>query len=292
MLALWNRHATFDPMTSALLHEKVWGDVDIRSDFTWTAEQHGQLIGFSIGVVRQLKTGSTGYIKLLVVDAAYRRQGIGSQLLQATERTLQQVGAHEVRLCESTPNYLLPGLDRRYIAGQHFFQARGYEHVGTTFNLTVNLTQNDFSTSEPETLLAARGIIVRRAQRRDTQPLLAIIKTHWPAWDAEVSQALRNAPISLHLALQQGHILGFSAYDTNNLGTGWFGPMGTVPAAEGQGIGRILLWRCLRDQKAQGHNTAIIPWVGPIDFYTRYAGAQMARVFDRYVKRIDKREQV
>ncbi len=68
--------------------------------------------------------------------------------------------------------------------------------------------------------------------------------------------------------------------------------MGTIPAAEGQGLGRILLWRCLRDQKAQGHPTAIIPWVGPIDFYTRYASAQITRIFDRYAKHIDKDRQV
>ncbi len=288
MLALWNRHAVFDPMSPALLHEKVWGDADISPDLTWAAERHGQLTGFSIGVMRQ----SIGYIKLLVVDTSHRRQGIGSHLLQATEHALQQARAHEIRICESAPNYLTPGLDQRYTAGKRFFQAHGYEHVGTTSNLTVDLTQSDFTAPAPEARLAARGITVRRAQPGDTHPLLAVVQAHWPVWQAKVSQALRHHPITLHLALQQGRILGFSAYDTNNLGTGWFGPMGTTPAAEGQGLGRVLLWRCLHDQKAQGHHTAIIPWVGPIDFYTRYAGAQIARVFDRYAKRIDKSGQV
>ncbi|ETX02936.1 MAG: hypothetical protein ETSY1_01875 [Candidatus Entotheonella factor] len=279
-------------MSSSLLHEKVWSDTDVRPDFTWAAEHHGTLIGFSIGVGRQRETGPVGYIKLLAVDTAYHRQGIGSQLLQTTERALQRVGINEVRIGESAPNYLTPGLDQRYLAGKRFFAARGYEHIGTASNLTVDLTQNDFQTVEPEARLAARGITVRRAKSSDTQPVLAVVNAHWPVWHAEVTNALLNIPISLHLALQQGNLLGFAAYDTNNLGTGWFGPMGTVPAAEGQGLGRVLLWRCLRDQKHQGHATAIIPWVGPIDFYTRYAGAQIARTFDRYVKRIDKCGQV
>jgi mycothiol synthase len=292
MLALWNRHAVFDPMTSALLYEKIWGDADVSSDLTWAAEWHGQLIGFSIGVVRQRETGPVGYIKLFVIDTAHRRQGIGSQLLQTTERALQQAGADEVRICESAPNYLTPGLDPRYTAGKRFFEAHGYEHIGTASNLTVDLIQNDFTTAAPETRLAARGITVRRAESGDTQRVLAVLRAHWPIWQAEVTNALRNDPISLHLALQQGRILGFAAYDTNNFGTGWFGPMGTVPDAEGQGLGRVLLWRCLRDQKAQGHTTATIPWVGPIAFYTRCAGAQLARTFDRYAKRIDKDRQV
>ena len=121
---------------------------------------------------------------------------------------------------------------------------------------------------------------------------MAIVAAHWPAWRGEVTNALRNDPISLHLALDPEGVLGFAAYDTNNLGMGWFGPMGTVPAAEGQGLGRVLLWRCLRDQKAQGHAAAIIPWVGPIAFYRRYAGARIARRFDRYAKRMDKSRQV
>ncbi len=168
LLALWNRHATYDPMTSALLHEKVWGDADVSSALTWAAEHHGHLIGFSVGVVRQRETGSVGYIKLLVVETAHRRQGIGSHLLQATERDLQQAGADDVRICESTPNYLTPGLDQRYTATRHFFEAHGYQHMGTTSNLTVDLTQNDFTTTEPEARLAARGITVRRAESGDT----------------------------------------------------------------------------------------------------------------------------
>jgi GNAT superfamily N-acetyltransferase len=292
MLALWNRHAILDPMPLELLHEKVWGDAEVSSDLTWAAERRGQLIGFSIGVVRQRDTGIVGYIKLLVVHTAYRRQGIGSQLLQATEGALQQAGADEVRVCESAPNYLTPGLDQRYTAGKHFVEAHDYEPLGTTHNLTVDLTQPDLTSAEPGARLAARGITVRRAEAGDMQSVLALVQTYWPVWHAEVTHALSNDPISLHLALQQGCMLGFAAYDTNNLGTGWFGPMGTVPTAEGQGLGRVLLWRCLRDQKAQGHATAVIPWVGPIDFYTRYAGAQIARIFDRYAKRIDKHRQV
>jgi GNAT superfamily N-acetyltransferase len=288
MLALWNRHATRDPMTSALFHEKVWGDADVRPGLTWACEQHGQLLGFSVGVVRQRDTGPVGYIKLLVVDTAHRRHGIGGQLLHATERALQQAGVDEVRLCESAPNYLTPGLDQRDTVGKCFVEAHGYAHIGTASNLTVDLTQNDFDTAAPEARLGARGITVRRAESGDIQPVLAVVQAHWPVWRTEVTNALSHAPISLHLALQPGRILGFAAYDTNNLGTGWFGPMGTVPDAEGQGLGRVLLWRCLRDQKAQGHPTAIIPWVGPIDFYRRYAGAQIARLFDRYAKRIDK----
>ncbi len=288
VLALWNGHATFDPLTATLLHEKIWGDADFRSDLTSIAAHDGQLTGFIMGVLRQpvSRLSPIGYIKLLVVHASYRRQGLGSQLLRVTERVLQHAGAAAIRVCESAPNYLTPGLDQRDITAKRFFENHGYQQIDTVYNLTIDLTQKHFTAVEPEARLAARGITVRRAKTGDAHALLAVIQNHWPVWRAEVTKALSHHPISVHLALRQGQILGFSAYDSNNIGTAWFGPMGTVPSAEGQGLGRVLLWRCLHDQKAQGHTAATIPWVGPIDFYRRYANAQIARIFNRYEKQL------
>ena len=141
----------------------MWGDADVSPDLTWATGYHGQLAGISIGVVRQRETEPVGYIKLVVVDATHRRQGIGSQLLQTTECALQQAGANEVRLCESSPNYLTPGLDQRYTAGKRFFEAHGYEPVGTTYNLTVDLDR---------TLLASRWMVCKMSHARRS----------WTAW--------------------------------------------------------------------------------------------------------------
>jgi mycothiol synthase len=58
--------------------------------------------------------------------------------------------------------------------------------------------------------------------------------------------------------------------------------MGTTPPCRGLGIGRILLWRCLNDLRDAGHETAVIPWVGPIGFYSRHCDCVLERVFWRY----------
>ncbi len=60
--------------------------------------------------------------------------------------------------------------------------------------------------------------------------------------------------------------------------------MGTAPAAEGSGIGAVLLRRCLADQRAAGIEAAQIGWVGPVPFYSRSAGARIERVFFLYRK--------
>jgi hypothetical protein len=83
----------------------------------------------------------------------------------------------------------------------------------------------------------------------------------------------------VRVALHQGAIVAFAAHDGNNRGLGWFGPGGTVPAHRRFGLGLALLVRSLLDVAAAGHADAIVPWVGPEDFYARAVGAVTDRHF-------------
>jgi mycothiol synthase len=287
LLALWNRSAPHDPLNTALLHEKIWEDVNFDARFTFGAEADGPLAGFIVGVVRDRPAGRVGYIKLLAVDEAFRQRETGSRLLEALEHRLATAEVTEIRVGESAPNYLTPGVDVRYEAAQHFFEAHGYLRFAETHNMHADLVAHDFQTGEAERALAREGIEVRRAMAGDTVPVLQFLAGQdWAAWTEEVRRCFRNAPISLHLARRNGDVVGFAAYDSNNVGTGWFGPMGTAEAARRQGIGGVLLKRCLRDLRAQGRTLATIPWVGPLEFYTDQVGAAVCRRFVRYQKRL------
>lgn len=286
VLALWNRTVRFDALTEALLEEKIWDDPDFDRDLNYVLENDQGLVGMGVGVIRQLQHEQRGYIKLLLIEKKHQRQGWGGRLLQEIEAGLTKRGVDEIRICESAPNYLTPGIDVRYTKSLFFFEKQGYERIGETYNLDVDLTAAKLDTGEKEQELAEKGIAVRRAKHGDRSGVLSLLDEHWAAWKPEIERCFRQDPISLHIAAQDENVLGFSAYDTNNLNTGWFGPMGTAPEARGLGIGGVLLLRCLQDQKGQGHAQAIIPWVGPIRFYAHYAGAEIARIFYRYRKSI------
>jgi mycothiol synthase len=280
--ALWNAACPFDPLSEALYEEKVWGDPDLAPDLALVAEEGSEPVGFGVAVRRP--GAAHGTVKLLAVAPPHWRRGHGSALLAALEERLRGVGTSAVRLGESAPNYLVPGLDPRYTRAMLLAVARGYARFGETYNLDVDLEAEAWETDPEEAALAGRGVEVRRAAAGDREAVRAFLDVHWPAWQAEVGQSLGQEPVALHLAFRGGDLLGFSAYDGNNLGTGWFGPMGTAPAARGLGIGGVLLRRCLRDLRAQGLPRAVIPWVGPIAFYAHHAGASVARVFYRYEK--------
>ena len=281
LIDCWNESVRFDPATPGLMTEKIWADPDFDADLALAAVDAGRISGFAVGVARA--TG-IGYIKLIAVRPESRRKGVASVLLDSVEQTLAERSCSVIRLFESAPNYFMPGLDPRYTEAKLLFEQRGYSRFGETYNLIADLRSRSFETKTEEATLLEQGITVRRAEEKDRAAVSDFLDLHWPAWQTEVSATFNNTPISLHLALRDRSVLGFSAFEGNNRGLGWFGPMGTAEAARGLGIGGILLRRCLADMKAAGHAEAVIPWVGPVRFYSNTVDARISRVFHRYEK--------
>ena len=284
LLAMWNATARFDPLTPELLEEKTWNDPGFEPDLALVCEDEGAIAGFAMGVVRGSENGPRGIVKLAAVAADRRREGIGNRLLGALENTLHDQGAVTARVCESAPNYLTPGVDGRYSAAPYFFEQRGYRRIGESCNMSVDLSAPVYDLAGAEARVAAHGLAVRRAGPGDRASLSQLLAEHWPSWQDEVDRALGNDPSTVFLCERDGVALAFAAWDANNRGTGWFGPMGTAPEARRGGLGQLLLFRCLDDIRASGLAYATIPWVDPVEFYRRCAGAAVERVFHRYEK--------
>ena len=278
VLQIWNAAAPYDRMTDALLEEKIWRDVDADPELALVAASAGALLGFGVGVLRKAHGASRGYLKLLAVAEGHRRHGVGTALLEALEAGLAARGATSVKVYESAPNYLVPGIDARYREAHAFAGARGYRVVGDAQNLEVDLAAPVAAGSAPV------AVEIRRATPADETRLRALLDTEWPSWAAEAGAALANSPPTLFIAKREGRVVGFAAWDANNRGTGWFGPRGVAPDERGRGIGRALLLSCLDDMRRQGHDAAVIAWADNEAFYARCAGARRARTFIRYEK--------
>jgi GNAT superfamily N-acetyltransferase len=238
----------------------------------------------AVGVVLgSMGDGAAGHVDLIVVAPAARRRGVGRALLGAVEGALRALGAGEVLLAGNGPHYAWPGVDVRYTPAVCLAMAAGYEHDRTAWNMTAELSESSPAvrdTGLAESRLAAAGIEVRRATADDREALAGLARTFSAGWAVEVVDSLDRPGAGCHLAMRDGTVLGFAAYGSSR--PSWFGPTGTAPAAQGLGIGEVLLRRCLRDQRADGHPSAQIGWVGPVPFYARKAGARIERVFFLY----------
>ncbi|MCS6914157.1 MAG: GNAT family N-acetyltransferase [Myxococcales bacterium] len=269
--------------------EKLFGGDGVRS---------GQTIGAFVGdpgpgaELAGLLCQAGRWIKLLCVAPAYRRQGLGTLLVDRA-----RAWARPLRIFDHPGNYLSPGLDVRYEEGHAFLRARGFRPVGRIENLRAPLLDNPLVTPARAKWLieaaARRGYTVRRVDSSndaEVQAVLDLVGTHFsPVWALEVARALgRQGGLELpegpgvHAAfVRNGEPVAFAAHDGNNRGLGWFGPMGTHIQHRGQGLGEVLLLACLLDVVSRPEG-GVIAWVGPVDFYRRACGAAVDRQFVVY----------
>ncbi|QGN46601.1 GNAT family N-acetyltransferase [Micromonospora sp. WMMD558] len=248
------------------------------------AYRDGRLTGALIGSLSG-RDGTQGHVDLVAVDPGHRRRGVGRALLSYAEEKLAGLGAVEVLLAGNPPYYAWPGIDVRYTPAVCAAQALGYTQDRTAWNMTADLSYDGSpalrTTVPAEERLAGQGVTVRRAEPADLPALAAFARSVFGGtWDAELAGSVGRSLAGCHLAERDGEVLGFAAWGSSR--PSWFGPMGTAPAAEGTGIGGVLLRRCLADQRAAGFTAAQIGWVGPVRFYSGSAGARIERVFFLY----------
>ncbi len=284
VVKLFNNNSEWDKLTENLLHEKVFEDPSYEKELNLTAWEGKKLIGFLSGVTREIESEKTGYIKLMVVAADHRRKGVGRSFYEKLENAFRERGMNKIRVYDVPYNYFMPGIDPRYTPAVAFFETMGFRRFSDTANMKVNLNKANLDTDRALAELSGKGIEIARAAGEDKEQTMKFLEKYFPGWKYEVSRAFQSKPVSLFIAKSAGKVVSFSAYDCNNRGTGWFGPMGTSPDARGMGIGGILLKKCLEDIKESGLKEAIIPWVGPIRFYSYHVNAVVERVFWRYEK--------
>jgi mycothiol synthase len=278
---------THDAFSADLLAEKLFrvprpGQEQYR---VYLAEAAGQPVGMLQSVSRPALT--KGWVGLFAVRAERRREGIATAMLERALDDWRRVGIREVEVLAIPGNYFNPGLDPRYTEALSFLERCGFERFKDCVNLRGSLDQR-FDIATDEQRLATAGLDVRRARPDDGPVLDAFFGEHFgPDWRLEAQLAMDNTPPALHLAFRDRRMIAFSAHSTQNREWGFFGPMGTAPAARGTGIGRVLLLRCLNDLHDAGHRTTVIPWVGPIAFYCYHANCRVERVFWRYHKMLD-----
>lgn len=279
--ALFSAALPLDTFSPELLREKLFVNrrpQDYRMQVV-VATRGDRIVGALQSVTRPATRKA--WLGLFAVDAAERRADLGRALFIHARR-LWPPNITECEVLALPGNYFTPGLDPCYTTAVCFVERLGFTRFKDCVNLTAPLSAA-FRTAEEERRLAAEGVTVRRAAADDSALLDTFFAENFGAdWRFEAGLAFDQQPITLHLALRDGGLIGFSAHSTQNREWGFFGPMGTTPAARGLGIGRVLLWHCLNDLRAAGHTRVLIPWVGPIGFYHQWCGATVARVFWRY----------
>jgi len=182
------------------------------------------------------------YLRILAVDRAHRRRGIGSALLA------DAVARGAAVLFAEPGNYFIPGAIE-----PAFFVRRGWRQTASTQNLET--------TDLPKALPPG----VERATHARRDEILSFIEREFGRiWRFEVTPAFDRDPPTLFVTEDENAITGFAAHDVNN---------------RGLGFGARLLHASLADLRALGHRRAVIPWTDAIGFYEKSCGARVSQRF-------------
>jgi len=275
-----------DSFSLSVLTRWVPGDPRYEPELALGIRRDGRLVGAAVGVVHTLPEGDRrGWIKLLAVDPAQQRRGLGTALLRELERRFRDRRIPQLTTT-GHPYYFWPGVDVRYTPACCLFERLEFNEHRYTVNMAVDLNAQSFDTAADEKRLADQDFFFHRAPGPAESGLRDFIEREWPIWRHEVDLALGNDPVSLFYATRHEQVVAYAAYDVAMF-KGTFGSMGTGPSFRGEGLGAVLLRKCLSDMKQMRYRRCEIAWVGPVSFYASNVGATISRVFREYRKSLD-----
>ena len=235
--------------------------------------------GAPMGVCFVSGAGTDGFVDLIAVDPDRRRRRVASQLLWDAEYALrEELGCTIVRATGHPPFYAWPGVDVRYTAALGLFEWHGYHRSGEVVNMSISLEGLDLDVELPP------GLEIRRARPQDGPALTDAIARSWTEddWSAEIAAAFEIEDAGVHLAVENGAIVGFAVYGITHPNVG--GPIGVWPQARGRDVGLALMKRCMSDVRDSGILAGEFLWVGPIAYFSKHVGATINRVFWIYEK--------
>ncbi len=120
--------------------------------------------------------------------------------------------------------------------------------------------------------MQAQGVVIRRAHPFEITPIREFILSEFGlGWADEITPCYSRQPITLYIALKEGRVVGFGAYESTR--RNFFGPTGVAKSQRGSGIGKALLLACLWGMREMGYAYGIIGGAGPVVFYEKVVNA-------------------
>ena len=127
-----------------------------------------------------------------------------------------------------------------------------------------------------EERLRAQGIQIKKALAPNMSDVIAFTEScGYPKWADEIRVCFSHQPVSCYIAVKDQKIIGFGCYEST--ARGFFGPTLVADSARRQGIGKILLLKCMESLRDMGYAYAFIGWPAQnaIHFYEEATGGMM-----------------
>ena len=292
IVALWN--AAFGanwPLTENLLRQTLQHDPWYEPEGHFVIRENGEIVGWALCKSNRLvgpelgRFQNRGGIGGLCVHPNYQRHGIGTRLLQACEKHLQQNDSPLTTLY--FPHHLLPGIPEDCTSAIEFFKSHGY----TGFKPCVDMKRDLFEYSIPDKALAAIAqnptVELRRARDDEANRVLDFVAREFPGgWTYSTRNhfARGGKASDIVVAVENSEVIGFchttdwrnswllpNVYWHQLLGErfGGLGPIGIGKEHRKRGLGLAICAVAVEELKRAGVQQMAIDWTTLIDFYAQ-----------------------
>ena len=147
----WNRSLIYDQVSEERFESVILKDPNHEKGASLVAICDGRIAGLISAAAREglgadgrgrPNKEDRGYIKGFFVLEEFRRQGIGTKLLDEAAKYLKSNGKSNIWVVIYSGNYIFPGVDLRYESGVKFFQNKGFreDHIIDDMDLDLRLS--------------------------------------------------------------------------------------------------------------------------------------------------------
>lgn len=268
----WNCSLVHNQVSAERFEDVIPNDPNHEKGASLVAIHDEKIIGFITAVAREGVLGADnkgrpqekdrGYIRGIFVLEEFRRQGIGTKLLNETAKYLRSKGKSSIWITIYTGRYFFPGVDLRYEAGVKFFENSGFRRDHVINDLDLDLTDLRISEYQKD---ARRRMADFGAHVEDYDPSMLdrmkifVEKANMTAWFPEGWENGFRKSGNKVVAIKGEDIIGWASYSPR-AGTAGFGPIAVLGETRGHGIGSCLLLECVLQMKDAGADRVTAGW--------------------------------
>ncbi len=268
---LWHRALSHQwSLTAADLKAKI-----SRVKIALVAELNGSPVGFCAASYEPF---GSAVLQVILVDPSRRRMGVGTALLEALGRILEN---HEVRSLslgyEDSSEYFWPGVPGSQHNAWNFFKKHGWKPRDQNFDLLIDLAT--YHTPRWVTdRLNGSGATLHVASQDSAMSVVEFERRNFPKWAGFYENALRLQKYDnvLFAKAFNGAVIGTVLLNGNeqvpwkiDIGSrcGSIAVLGVAKEQEGKGIGTALAARSAEIVKQRGCSACYIGWTGLVTWY-------------------------
>jgi predicted N-acetyltransferase YhbS len=297
---LWNRN--FAPsyhVNEAMLMSKVINDGDLFEPGTFVCMDEDKIIGFIVTKISDNclpEYQNTAWLSVLLVDAPYRRKGLGSLMYRKAENELKKVGITKLIVAGEMNNFF-SGIPDPCEQSRAFFSEFGFQlNNGEHYDLTADISSIDFDCL-PVSVNRSEEFVSKPLSERDIPALELFFSTEFPGrWEYEIMHYIKQGGDLNHVVLlcKGEQVKGFCKVFvsqgeddfTAQLGKNWgsLGPIGISQDVRGVGLGNRILCDSLQHLKVLGAHNVNIDWTVLKDFYGQFGFAPWRIYLGAYKK--------